>query len=98
MKNDILKISGVSFSKCFYFWPACWGFGGFPGNFKHFSERMQKESPRGCRKDHFRHGSKANLETTKNDENDDFSDFHFESISEAGEPQGSSKSNPEIKK
>ena len=98
MKNDILKISGVNFSKCSYFWPACWGFGGFPGNFRHFNERMQKESPRGCRKDHFRHGSKANLETTKNDENDDFSDFHFESISEAGEPQGSSKSNPEIKK
>ena len=33
-----------------------------------------------------------------NDENDDFSDFDFESIFEAGEPQGSSKSNPEIKK
>ena len=59
---------------------------------------MQKEGPRGCRNDPFGYGPKSNLETTKNDENDDFSDFHFESISEAGEPQGSSKSNPEIKK
>ena len=98
MKNDILKISGVSFSKFSYFWPACWNFGIFPGNFKHFNEHMQKESPRGCRNDPFGYGPKSNLETTKNDENDDFSDFHFESISEAGEPQGSSKSNPEIKK
>ena len=98
MKNDILKISEVSFSKCSYFWPACWGFGGFPGNFKHFNMRMQKESPRGSGNDHFRHSSKLNLKVTKNDENDDFSDFHFESISEAGEPQGSSKSIPGIKK
>ena len=98
MKNDILKISGVSFSKFSYFWPACWNFGIFPGNFKHFNEHMQKESPRGCIEDHFVYSQNSNIETTKNDENDDFSDFDFESISEAREHQGSSKSNPEIKK
>ena len=87
MKNDILKISGVNFSKCVYFGPACRGFGGFRGNFKHFNEHMQKESPRGCGKDHFGHSSKPNLENTKNDENDDFSDFKFGSRFEAGEPQ-----------
>ena len=98
MKNDILKISGVNFSKCSYFWPAFWAFGGFPGNFEHFNERMQKESPRGCGKDYFGHSSKPNLENTKNDENDDFSDFKFGSRFEAGVPQGSSKSIPSIKK
>ena len=82
MKNDILKISGVSFSKCSYFWPAVWAFGGFRGNFKHFNERMQKESPGGCGKDHFGYSPKPNLENTKNDENDDFSDFNFESVFE----------------
>ena len=97
MKND-LNNSGINFSKCSYFWPAVWASGGFPGNFKHFNERMQKESPRGCGKDHFGYSPKPNLENTKNDENDDFSDFHFESISEVGEPQGSSKSIPRIKK
>ena len=69
MKNDILKISGVSFSKCLYFRPACWGFGGFRGNFKHFDEHMQKESPRGSGNDQFGHSSKLNLEVTKYDEN-----------------------------
>ena len=59
---------------------------------------MQNDIPRVCGNDRFGNGPKSNLETEKNDENDDFSDFHFESISEAGEPQGSSKSNPEIKK
>ena len=98
MKNDILKISGVSFPKCLYFWPACWGFGSFPGNFKHFNEHMQKESPRGCGNDPFGYGPKSNLETTKNDENDDFSDFIFESIFEAGVPQGSPQSIPGIRK
>ena len=68
MKNDTLKISGVNFSKCSYFWPAVWAFGGFPGNFKHFNERMQKESPRGSRKDDFRYAPKPNLEDHKNDE------------------------------
>ena len=97
MKNDILVISGVSFSKCLYFWPACWVFGGFPVNFKHFNERMQKESPRGSGKDHFGHSSKYNLEVTKNDENDDFSNLNFRSRFEAGELQGSSKSIPGIK-
>ena len=89
MKNDILKISGVSFSNFSYMWPAGWGFGGFRGNFEHFNERMQKLSPRGGRKDHFRHSSQPNLETTKNDENDNFSDSKFESIFEAGVPQES---------
>ena len=96
MKNDILKISGVSFSKFSYFWPACWNFGIFPGNFKHFNEHMQKESPRGSGNDHFGYGSKPNIETPKNNENDDFSDFPFESIFEAGVPQGSSQSIPGI--
>ena len=94
MKNDILKISRVSFSKFSYFWLAVWAFGGFPGNFEHFDEHMQKESPRGCGNDPFGYSPKSNLETTKNYENDDFSDFIFESIFEAGVPQGSSKSIP----
>ena len=98
MKNDILKISGVNFSKFSYFWPALWASGGFRGNFKHIDEHMQKESPRGCIEDHFVYSQNSNIETTKNDENDDFSDFDFESIFEAGEPQGSSKSIPGIKK
>ena len=98
MKNDILKISGVSFSKFSYFWPAVWAFGGFPGNFDLIDEHMQKESPRGCIEDHFVYSQNSNIETTKNDENDDFSDFDLESIFEAGEPQGSSKSIPGIKK
>ena len=98
MKNDILKISGVNFPMCSYFWLAAWAFGGFPGNFKHFNERMQKESPGGCGKDHFGLRAKPNLENTKNDENDDFSDFNIGSRFEAREPQGSSKSIPSIKK
>ena len=98
MKNDILKISGVNFAKCLYFWPACWGFGGFRGNFKHFDAHMHKESPRGSGNDHFGYRTKVNLETTKNDENDDFSSFDFEFIFEAGVPQGSSKSIPGNKK
>ena len=88
MKNDILKISGVNFSKCSYFWPAVWAFEGFRGNFKHFNERMQKKSPRGSGSDHFRHSSKLNLEATKNDEDDDFSDFYFESTFKARGPRG----------
>ena len=65
MKNDILKISGVNFSKFSYFWPAVWAFGGFPGNFKHFHEHMQKESRRGSRKDQFSYRTKLNIEVTK---------------------------------
>ena len=59
---------------------------------------MQKESPRGCIEDHFGYRPKPNIENRKNDENDDFSDFEFESIFEAGDPRGSSKSIPGIKK
>ena len=47
---------------------------------------------------HFGYSPKPNLEDTKNDENDDSSDFDFESRVEAGEPQGSSESIPSIKK
>ena len=65
MKNHVLKISGVSFSKCLYFWPACWGSGGFPVNFKHSNAHMQKESPRGSRNDHFGYRTKLNIEITK---------------------------------
>ena len=61
MKNDILKISGVNFSKFSYFRPAVWAFGGFPGNFEHFDEHMQKESPRGCIEDHFGYRPKPNI-------------------------------------
>ena len=64
----------------------------FPGTFKYFNERMQKFSPRGSGNDQFGHSPKLNLEVTKNDENDDFSDFIFESIFEAGVPQGSPQS------
>ena len=98
MKNYILKISGVSFSKCLHFWPACWGFGGFPGNFKHFNEHMQKESPRGNRNDHFGYGAKLNIEITTMMKMMVFSDYNFEAIFEAGVPQGSSKSIPGIRK
>ena len=98
MKNEILKISGVSFSKCLYFWPACWVFGGFPGNFKHFNDHMQKESPGGSGNDRFGHGPNSNLEVTKEDKYDDFSDFNFESRFEAGVPQGSSRDIPRINK
>ena len=92
MKNDILKISGVNFSKFSYFWPAVWGFGGFRGHFKHFDEHMQKESPRGGGNDQFGSSSKLNLEVTKNEKNDEFLDFKFESRFEAGVPQGSPQS------
>ena len=88
MKNDILNNSGVNFSKCPYFRPAVWAFGGFRGNFKYFNERMQKESLRGCGKDYSGYSSKPNLETTKNDENDDFSNFIFESRFEPGGASG----------
>ena len=98
MKNDILKISGVSFSMCLYFWLSCWGFRGFPGNFEHFNEHMQKENPRGSRNDQFGHSSKLNLEVTKNDKNDEFLDFKFESRFEAGVLQGSPQSIPNINK
>ena len=98
MKNDILKISGVNFSTCLYFWLSCRGFGGFRGYFEHFNEHMQKESPRRCGKDNFGLTPKPNLENTKSDENDDFSDFNFEPRFEAGEPQGSPKGIPSIKK
>ena len=91
MENDILKISGVNFSKFSYFWPAVWAFGGFPGNFEHFDEHMQKESPRGCIEDHFVYSSNSNIETTKNDENDDFSAFKFRSRFEVGEHPGCSQ-------
>ena len=56
---------------------------------KYLNERMQKFSPRGSGNDQFGYGPKSNLETTKNDENDDCSNFIFESIFEAGAPQGS---------
>ena len=68
MKNDILNNSRVNFSKCSYFWPAVWAFGGFPGNFKHFNERMPKESLRRYGKDDFGYGPKPKLETTNDDE------------------------------
>ena len=98
MKNDILKTSGVNFSKFSYFWPAVWGFGGFRGHFNHFDEHMQKESSGGCIENHFGYRPKPNIGNTKNDQNDDFSDCDFESIFKAGEPRGSSKSIPGIKK
>ena len=98
MKNDILKISGVIFSKCLYFWPACWGSGGFPVNFKHSNAHMQKESPRGSRNDHFGYRTKLNIEITKMMKIDNFADYNFEAIFEAGVPQGSSKSIPGIRK
>ena len=41
---------------------------------------------------------KLNLGTTEIDKNDDFSDFCFESIFEAGVPQGPPRSIPRIKK
>ena len=68
MKNDILKISGVSFSKSSYLWLAPVAFDNFPRIFEYFKERMQQESPRGNRKDDFRSGPKPNLEDHKNDE------------------------------
>ena len=83
---------------CSCFGLAVWAFGGFPGNFKHFNERMQKESPRGSRNDSFAWGSNSNLEVTKNDENDDFSDFKFQSRFEAAELPESFRSIPRIKK
>ena len=46
--------------------------------------------------DHFGYGSKPNIETPKNDVNDDFSDFDFESIFEARVPQRSSERTPGI--
>ena len=70
----------------------------FPGNFKHFNERMQKESPRERGNHGFTHSPNSNIEVTKNDENDDFSDFKFESRFEAGELPGSFRSIPGIKK
>ena len=39
-----------------------------------------------------------NLETARKTENDDFSDYNFESILEAGVPRGTPRSIPEIKK
>ena len=63
----------------------------FPGNFKYFNERMQKFSPRGSGNDQFGHSPKLNLEVTKNDENDEFSNFKFGTGFEAGELQRSSQ-------
>ena len=68
MKNDILKISGVSFSKSSCLWSVPAAFDNFPRIFEYFNERMQKESPRGSRKDDFRYSPKPNLEDHKNDE------------------------------
>ena len=98
MKNDILVILAVNFSKFAYFWAPLGARTGFREQFEYFNERMQKESSRGSRNDGFAHGPNLNLEVTKNDENDDFSDFNFESRFEAGEPQGSSRGIPRIKK
>ena len=98
MKNDILKISGVSFSSFSYSWLAVWARTGFRGNFKHFNERMQKESLRGRGNDQFGHSSKLNLVVRKNDKNDEFFDFKFESRFEAGVLQGSPQSIPNINK
>ena len=98
MKNDILKISGVDFSKSSCLWSVPAAFDNFPRIFEYFNERMQKESPRGSRNDRFAHGPNFNLEVKKNDENDDFSDFKFESRFEAGELPGSFRGIPGIKK
>ena len=98
MKNDILVILGVNFSKFAYFWAPLGAWTGFRGQFEYFNERMQKESPRGSRNDRFAHSPNFNLEVEKNDENDDFSDFKFESRFEAGEPPGSFWGIPGIKK
>ena len=65
MKNDILKISGVNFSKSSCVWSVAVAFVGFPGKFKYFKGRMQKESPRGSGNDHSGHSPKLNLEVTK---------------------------------
>ena len=56
------------------------------------------ESPRGSGNDEIGQSPNSNLVNTKNYENDDFSDFNFESIFEAGEPQGHSISIPGITK
>ena len=98
MKNDILKILGVNFSKFAYFWAPLGAPAGFRGQFEYFNERMQKESPRGSRNDRFAHSPNFNLEVKKNDENDDFSDFEFESRFDARELPGSSRDIPGIKK
>ena len=68
MKNDILKISGVSFSKCSRLWSVPAASDNFPRFFEYFDERMQKESPWGSRKCDFGYSSKPNLEDHKNDE------------------------------
>ena len=91
MKNDILVISGVNFSKFAYVWAPVGARTGFPMQFDYFNERMQKDSPRGSGNDGFGHSPNSNLEVTKNDENDDFSNFNSESRFGAGEPQGSSR-------
>ena len=98
MKNDILKILGVEFSKFAYFWASFGARTGFRIKFEYFNERMQKESPRGSRNDGFAWTPNFNLEVKKNDENDDFSAFNFESRFEAGEPPGSFRGIPGIKK
>ena len=98
MKNDILVISGVNFSKFAYFWAPVGVRTGFRIKFEYFNERMQKESPRESRNHRFAHSPNFNLEVKKNDENDDFSDFKFESRFEAGELPGSFRGTPGIKK
>ena len=65
MKNDILKISGVGFSKSSCLWSAPAAFDNFRRIFEYFNERMQKESSRGSGKDHFSYGSRYNLDVTK---------------------------------
>ena len=62
-----------------------------PGNFKYFNERMQKFSPRGSGNDQFGYIPNLNLEVTKNDENEKFSNFRFGTGFEAGELQRSSQ-------
>ena len=81
-----------------YFWASSWEFGGFPANFEHFNDHMQKESPRGSGNDQFGHSPKFNLEVTKNVENDEFSSFRFGTGFEAGKLQGSSQGITKLRK
>ena len=67
----------------------------FPDTSSIFMSTCKRRVP-GAAGTTFCYGSKLNIETPKNVENDDFSDFLFESIFEAGVPQGSSQSIPGI--
>ena len=64
-------------------------FGGFPDRFGYNDECMQSGSSGSMLNNEMVAGSKLPYERSKNDQNDDFSDFQFDFIETSGRYQGS---------